>query len=385
MGRRIDVSQPMVLSTELTALTEMFQIEADDTLEQWYYANNGVFMPDRSITPLTLIPVLSAFDPDTSTVYTPSFSQVSWYVTEWNGTAYAESEITNTTDSSEASYVKLPSGYLKVKKNCGDGHSITIRCVATYIDPRDIATTSTVESSAIISTNRDATTIFPTIDILNEKCTLYSPLTDNSSLFTFQAVVMMQGADITNDVVVEWYACNADITTPVKIENMMCYVSGQGTATLVVDALYDENLTIIARAKQTAQGELFPSLAYRSLAWNVPMMDASAYSENGAAVRLSTKRMTFGTVINIRHSVLSDEKKEENILCEWKSRSASSSTETLLGWGQTVTADGEDLLNLQTKSTLVYPYLYLLGAKAEVMFDGDSVVYDNETVVQRTK
>lgn len=40
MGRKLNISQPVVINTELSALDESIEIQASGQLEQWYYDNN---------------------------------------------------------------------------------------------------------------------------------------------------------------------------------------------------------------------------------------------------------------------------------------------------------------------------------------------------------
>ena len=98
--------------------------------------------------------------------------------------------------------------------------------------------------------------------------------------------------------------------------------------------------------------------------------------------------MAFGTVVNIRHSVVSDEMKKEHLHFNWKIRKNTASTETDMGWGQQMGIAASALRNTvgntsSLASTLVFPYVYLLGAYEEVTEDGVVVTEDGETVFDR--
>ena len=180
MGRRLNVSTPTVINTELIPLSESFYVEADGQLEQWYYENDERYAPNRKVTPMTLTPRISAFDKDTNTTYTPSFYIVRWFKLDWDDTQsdYVKTEITNQVDSTAADYVKVGNDLL-VKKNVGYTHSVTIICRAKYIDPRDSGITYNVEDSVLLTTNRDATILSPELNVLCPTSQAFNPLTNN--------------------------------------------------------------------------------------------------------------------------------------------------------------------------------------------------------------
>ena len=167
MGRRLNISTPTVINTELVPLDDSFYIEANGQTEQWYYDNTNQFAPNRITTPLTLTPKISAFDQDTQTSYVPSFQSIGWYEQAWDETQqdYVETLITNHVDSSSAEYV-ISNNNLIVKKNVPYTHAITIRCAAVYTDPRDAGVSCTVETTVVSLTNRDAEVLSPTRDNL---------------------------------------------------------------------------------------------------------------------------------------------------------------------------------------------------------------------------
>lgn len=179
MGRKLNHPTPTVINTELVPLDESFYIEASGELEQWYYDNSKQFAPNRVITPLTLTPMLSVFDKDTSTSYTPSFYTTRWFVNEYNAAQgeYVEREIVNPVDGSSPEYI-ISGNNLLVKKNVSYTRSVTIRCEATYIDPRDSGVTYTTRDSVILTCNHDATVVFPDVAITSPKARSFNPLTD---------------------------------------------------------------------------------------------------------------------------------------------------------------------------------------------------------------
>ena len=388
MGKRLNISTPTVINTELIPLDESFYIEASGQLEQWYYDNTSQYAPNRKTIPLVLTPKLSAFDSDTRQTLIPEFYTVRWFENAYNSTTnrYVETEITNITDGSNVDYVKVENTLL-VKKNVSYARAVIIRCEVTYIDPRDSGITYTTGASVNLSTNRDATVEFPTLDILAPSAQAYNPLTDLTSQFTLNAKADRGGADVTASTYFVWYAVknNAEVLA----NTMPWYVSGQNTASLVVDAMYGEDIRIVLRAKQNAQAAtLYPSRVSRNIHWRIPDVDTHVKSNNGSAVRSNTKEMAFETICNVRHSVLTDEVKAEHLQFNWKARKNNTSTETDMGWGQKKTIAASALRNTigsssSLASTLVFPYVYLLGAYEEVTEDGVVVTEDGNTVYDR--
>ena len=388
MGRRLNVSTPTVINTELVPLDESFYIEASGQLEQWYYDNTNQYAPNRKPTPLTLTPKISAFDQDTKQSYSPAFYTVQWFEKSYDTTSedYVETEITNITDGNDVDYVKSGNNLI-VKKNVSYTRAITIRCEATYIDPRDSGVTYRVGDSINLSTNRDASVEYPSLDILAPSSQAYNPLIDATSQFTLAAHADKGGTDVTASTYFVWYAI--DSTAEVLVETMPWYVSGQNTSTLVVDAMYGEDIRVVLRAKESSSAtSLYPTKVFRTIHWRIPDVDTNVKSNNGGAVRSNTVSMAFETICNVRHSILSDAQKAEHLHFNWKIRKNTTSTETDMGWGQNMTMDASALRNTigstsSLASTLVFPYVYLLGAYEIVTEDGAAVTEDGVTVFDR--
>ena len=384
--RQLRKATPLVLDTQMAALTENIYIEAGDCLEQWYYANSGMYLPDRQTTPLVLQPAGSVWDVDTKRTYTVAFYAVQWSKVE-NG---VRTIITNSTDTPEAEYVLLPGGSLRVKRNVPPGQAVGLICEAQYIDPRDNATTYPIEMMVTLATNRDATEVFETVNILTEKSLLYDPILDDSPLFSLTAQIMRANEEVTSGYTITWKKKDA-MGNDVDIENDMCYVSGQNTHTLTVNALYGENIVITARVAKS--GTLLPCLSTVSISWVEPKMSSTAYSPQGSALRYGGGRKTFGMIANLRGIILPEAKARENLLLEWKSRKSTANAETLLGWGQMADASSEELIGTRTggtslsslASTLVWPVVYLRGAYRIVEYSSDTVTHDDKTVVFRTE
>ena len=252
MGRRLNVSTPTVINTELVPLDESFYLDVDGQMEQWYYDNTEQYAPNRKVTPLLLVPVISAFDKDTSTSYTPAFNTTQWFANEWNESQgkYVETEITNQVDSGSADYV-IQGNNLLVKKNVSYSHAVSIRCVATYIDPRDSGVTYVVEDSVNLTTNRTADVVFPEVDIISPSGRAYNPLVDDTnSQYYFKGVTTNNPVQPLNTDVRRYHV---DVDGTEEILN-----SGEAVAP-IMDIHYGDNPTMEDQEfmyRQTAGGTL---------------------------------------------------------------------------------------------------------------------------------
>lgn len=389
MGRRKNTSQPMVLDVMLAPFTESFQIEASDTTQQWYYANTEEFLPDRGINPLILTPTLSVFDPDSKQVYTPSFGDVKWYYLDDGSWV----RITNTQESTESvsyPYVVYADGRIKVNKNVLYDAPVTLLCECPYIDPRTTGVSYTIKQTLDLTTNRDATTFIPTISINQGVTQWYDVIKDASnSQKTFLATVMLGEDNITNTSTIKWYALNKsngietliDATTTVDGVNVPlypCYVSGQNTSSLVLDAMYAEDITIVARIVKTASPlTLYPSKAISTLRWVDIPMDIIVRSNNSGGIRSDTKVMDFDVIANANGLTLSDAQMQEHLLFNWKRRNQANSSVIDEGWGQTLLLQSDKLK--QYVASLVYVEACLLGAN-EALVDAGEIITDSNPV-----
>ena len=152
------------------------------------------------------------------------------------------------------------------------------------------------------------------------------------------------------------------------------YVSGDGTKKVIVDAMFGD--WIVVRVHVTDWPTCTrDSYAQATIAWDVPPIDCTVVSENGAAVRVDTEAMKFSTIVNTKDGVLSEEKKQEHLRFNWKSRPSTSSSQTDKGWGQECTIGGEELRVSSgggggaAGSTQVLFETHLLGPWQEMEYD----------------
>lgn len=405
MGRRINISQPTVIKTELPPLTDLFDIDPSDTLEQWFYSNSGEYKPNRQLSPLVLTPRLSAVDETTGLSYRPSIASIGWYYLDpantatrtdklWPGKGWVY--ISATADGSGVDwYVQ---GYtLIMKKNVVQSSPVTLCCVVQYTDPRDSGTTVMVRSTVQLTTNTDATVETVTV-VMNvppsQKMNVFRDASlvsgEYRSPYVLSATVLSPThEDVTGDYYVEWYG-RVNGGSEVKLDTLLCYTKatqatgkGQGTGTVTVDMMFAERLDVTVRLRKTRTSAVLPSVGYASLVWDLPRMDCYTATKNGSAVSNVKRDLTFETIVNIKGDTLTDAQKAAHLQMNYKSRVSTSQTVTDRGWGQTVTIGSDALKQTVSKSTPVHSEVYLQGAFEVVTCNGEDVTYDGEVVYDR--
>ena len=247
--RKLSNSTPTVINTELRPFDESFRIDANGQLEQWFYDNTSQYVPNRTVTVLTLTPVLSVYDADTDKSYTTASTQgeedyiafyyLQWYVNEYNGTTYQETLITSSADGAGVDYFTQGNNLI-VKKNVSYAHAVTIRCVATYIDPRDAGITYSVEDSVILSCSRDATVVLPEVAIVSPSARSFNPLVDG---YTTENGVEVQNTE---------YEFEGTVTNSPAVE----HVTSSDLAEYKVDGWGTEEI-------ESASGSCSPTLTIR--------------------------------------------------------------------------------------------------------------------------
>lgn len=415
MGKKLSISQPTVINLELSPLSDTFWLDTNgEKLEQWYYENTGIYSPDRETTPLTITPKISVVDTLTSTKYTSvSISNASWYVLEYTENGWEEKEVEVSAPPSQLNvfmrrypYVKCLNQLHVTKNNPSADKPITIRCVVTYIDPRDSGKMYNVESSVVLSTSVDAKVVYPQIQILSPKTTTFNPLESDSSIYTFSAIANWDGVPYEEGEVegsergeFEWYGVN-DSGEELKVESFPYYVSGQGTDTLEVDAMYSENLQVVLRIKRHADDtKPLPPKANAIIAWSIPPIQGTIVSENGNALRGTSEKFSFYTIVSTNTGVVSEEKIKDNLRFQWKKRPAtakktgatvSPSTETFvnLGWGERIEIKADDMMSFggtrKSSSAMITNDIYLLGAYANLQYNGEDITLNDEKIYERT-
>lgn len=401
MGKRLSISQPVVIDTQLNPLNDSFWLDVNGPLEQWYFVNTGTFAPNRVATPLLIEPHVTATDPATGTNYTPTFLSVEWTVLRYVGDRYVSFRIT--TRQGGSNFYLVDNKLCVACNNPDTEHAIKVICSATYIDPRDVNRTQVLEDTLLLTTSRDANVMYPDIRIDAPASIPYNPLSDASSQFTLHAVADWSNVADTTGVegngTFVWMGILNKAEVP--IDTLPCYVSGQHTATLVVDAMYGKDIPVVLRIKKASTDSdrtgLLPSKAQSNIVWSTPPIGGIVTCRNGNTVRLTdTRDYVFDTIVSTNAGVLDEEVVARHLRFNWKLRRATPRTEgsstvqpetaTDIGWCRQKHIKAKDLYYTTTRqnaSKLVMNDIYMLGALEAVKKGSSSVTYNGQQVYGR--
>jgi hypothetical protein len=205
------------------------------------------------------------------------------------------------------------------------------------------------------------------------------------------------------NVYFEWYACIGE--NEVLINTLPCYKEatqptgkGQGTDTIVLNAMYADQVNVMVKAKETqSSSTYYISKAYATLMWSSVPVEVVAATKNGVGIGSTDRLMTLTNIINLKGTnprTLNDAEKLANFIISWKYRLAINDSTginpqnppdtILLGTGQEMTVDS-NILRVPSKinSRLVWIEAEFLGANQEVTCNNEVVTSNNETVYCR--
>lgn len=417
MGKKLSISQPAVINTEITPLSDSLRLEANGKTEQWYYVNTKTFSPNRKQTPLVITPKVSVVDAITS----KSYDNVKFYKVDWRIKSYQAVSVSDkngvrlewmwwedkpavATEESELGqklqeydYVKYNNKLYVSANNSDAAHGITITCQVQYIDPRDTGTYYTVEKSIDLTTCEDATSSYPTIQIKNPQNTLFNPLTSDVTDVKFYAEANWTGIPYASGEVegeergeFVWYGLDRNGNEK-SIEELPYYISGQGTKEMIINPMYVEQTTIFLRIKY--QNKILPPKVSVNFSWNTSPLSGTIVSKNGNSVRDKNGSFVFYPIVNTNHGQIPEDKIKEHLVFEWRTRttnlSANSTNDTVsvVGYGYEIEIDKKKLYATSSEnnlSTTVDNAIYLLGAYEEITQDGEEVTAYGKKVFGRS-
>lgn len=179
MKKIINTAPMAVVTTLHTPWSVLLTLKPLDegTYTQAQDITQNLWSPDRTINPLVIEPIFSAYDKDQNrdVVVTPTYT---WYV---NG-----SIVPDTATSADDYYVvgqgsELKAGSLVVRKNVNYDAPVTVKCMATYQDYTADAT--------VLLTSENNPDVFYQVDVMTPNTVEFHPLIDDSSQKTFKAFV----------------------------------------------------------------------------------------------------------------------------------------------------------------------------------------------------
>lgn len=139
----------------------------------------GTLYPDYTITPLTLDPVLSVFDPDTGESLgndMENAATVVWQQIEGN----TVTEITSSNSAYTIASAGANRGRLQLKQNLSASGTRVLRCKVSYFDPRRGETVEHVATYKV--TRRNDASARPRLRLDVPRALEYNPLRDSSEI-----------------------------------------------------------------------------------------------------------------------------------------------------------------------------------------------------------
>lgn len=358
--KRIRSSQMDIpsLASPLNEIVEL-QCVGGRSLEQWHYMTPDVYYPNRRTSALTLRPVVRVSDTDTARTYTPALTGSLWYYRRHGDTSWTQ--VTNTTESLDAPFTVKSNHDLVVRAN----FTTEIRCDMIYADPR---TSGSVNTSAHVTliTNEDADSVYNVHIITGKAGYEYSPLTEESSRKTFLASATLGSSVVTDNVLFQWYT-SVDGQEVLISTSDPVYVSGQGTSTLVLDALFADKYPVILRMKRDASALLEPCRDQLNMMWRVPTVFGDIYSPQGNSVKnTDSGQKEFGVLYRTNTGDISADKISDHLIIKW-SRRNSAGAYSSVGVGPSIRQAVDNLRTNGDTSTLMQAEAYLRGPYVQVV------------------
>lgn len=395
------------VNTIYSSLSVTLAIEplGDSSLHQWYYRNENRYSPSHSVIPVRLKPVATVHDPETKESYNPTIASVVWTVTTKTGsTDYVISDTT-------ADYSVSSDGTLTVSKDIPYDDPVTLLCTVRYIGETGENGVVAESVQLVTDVTSDPSYIIKVYGAGNGKSfgnkLWWNPLSGVTSTMTMTALVMKGLEDASANVKYFWYYVNngSEVLVDDADSPCMCYVSGQGTQTLTIDAQY-ENEAIefhvrIAESSTATEPDVDNVHGLATLRWYVGNVTVEAYSDNGDTVRQGMNTHVFAARVKQNGMDVDLSIAQKYINIEWKRSYTDSSgnvTTTTEGAGTTVEI-AESRLKNSTYPVAITPDASFVGAyKVVVAYDsytrgsdgvpvgvGDAkvVLYDGKIVVSQ--
>jgi len=357
--------QPLAITTSYTPLVTRFGIVTEGgSRTQFYYTIDGSYIPSRAVTPLKLRAWLNVIDPDGVLGNGDKSSQltVTWY----------EGSYSTQITASTSGYTLNSDGTLLVKKNVEPSNPIQVLVRATYKDTRNGNTLVYEDRITLNSVSKtDSST---TVRIDQPSKLTFDPMTDDE-LITINAELLL-GNNVVGDANAKywWYLVNNGVETLIdQLDTAIEYISGQGTKTLKVNAMYTNFSIIRVKAVYytgTAPTSPASNAPYADVAivYKLPMVRAEVYSPNGSTLRSTETSKTFVCRLRTNNRILTDAEVAEHYLIKWyKKPMVAGGTASHVSDGATISIKAADLKLTNRQAMNVYPEVYSRGAYGYVV------------------
>ena len=373
MKKILNTAPPVVMATTRTPLTGLLTISSNGgALTQVYDAIAHIYEPeDRSIFPLKLSPVVSIIDPDTGdNVPLSIMSQVSylWFVN--NSSVPVVSE--NPSDDYYLETIEgQKTGSLIVRHNVShdDRQAVPVRCELSFVDSGRLE--SYHYEAEVLLTSEDKVQDLLDIRLCNPSKVTFNPITSNSSQRTFKAEVYNATERVSAGLFKFFWYVDGELA-----DTKPCYVSGQNTDTLILDAEYADNVLVSVRiaVNSSATEPDHPARADCTLVWDWPRMSVTPYSISGESVKLPSHNMSFCTIVQAYGKDITEAKRNRYCKVKWYTQPTDTETRTDQGYGFEKTISGSTLFKTSGVKVNVGAVLYAVGAKHSPEEEGELTV-----------
>ena len=376
--------QPLNIITKWTPLIDRFGILVEaGSKTQFYYTNEGQFIPSRAVTPLKLVASLHIVDPDgqITTGNKVSSCDVKWYEGSY------DTQIT----ADMSGYTLGEDKSLTVSKNVLPNNPLQILVRCTYIDPRNGNTLVYEDSCSLNSISKTDNVHSVTLD--KPAKMLFNPISDDSTVMI--TATLKLGSEVVADANAKywWYIVNNGVETLIdQAETAIEYISGQGTKTLAVNAMYT-NQSIIRVKAVSYEGTAPttpPSLAAHAecaIIYSVPNVRSMTYTPNSTTIHKGDTDKTFRCEVSTNREILTDAQVNAHFLVRWyKKPTTAGGVESRIGDGISITVPVSELTLQGRKAMQVYANVYAFGAYGyKVNSDGKMITTDDgKAILART-
>lgn len=368
MKLKIANVQAQTIVTSYTPLSTTFKIAVEGgSLAQYYYTNANQYIPNRRTAPMLLRPKLHIVDPDgilTNGDVSGGLT-VQWYQD-------------NVLISSNSDYTINPDGSLLVSKNTTPTVPVTLSCKATFTDSRSGKQVIFEESVILRSYAKSDENATVTID--KDVACLYNPLKDSKTI-TVKAELKLGATPVATANAAYWWYIVTGTTERLISDADVEYISGQGTASLVVNAEMISKMQIRVRA-QYYEGSK-PSIpadmkvyADTTIKWSLPSsVLAKIESPMGDSIRSNMGAMTFRVRMFDNTSEIINP--DIYFAIRWYCKStAAGAVAKEVGSGTIVTIPATMLRNNSGIHTEVYPEIADLGCYYAALDQSNNTLVD---------
>lgn len=336
-----------VIYTPLNVSVALIQNGGGPT--QTHCAETGEFIPDRSLTPLVITPVVRVQDPDGIIADgAASLTGVSWYVLPEDiaqavpaGT-YIGNELSQylVTEATEG-YSVDRDGSLRVEANIPYLSPVVLVFTGNVPDIRSGKLVK-VQDSLLLSTSSVAVPATLTLD--KPASWVFNPIAD-SGLRTIKASLMLGGlAPDPTKVRTKfwWYRASGNTETLIDEDEDFFYESGQNTDTLVIDPQYLDSERIICKAVYVLGSGSLPAnpgqdclSAETVISRRYPAYDFENYVHGGVEVSPTASHVKNECVVTIGQQVLNNPSRYFTVI--WSVKEPVHGAEwRVLGYGDTI-------------------------------------------------